>query len=153
MTYAILKLIHILSATILFGGGICAALIGTLIFGSKNVKLIGAAGAYVLKVEFYLTVVSFAIQVGTGFWMAGIAGFSIFSGWIGMALVLLVIAAICWIPGLWLQHKMAALANEASNSDMALPTKYDTYFRIWTALGLPSTVAMVGIFYLMVLKA
>lgn len=153
MTYVVLKLLHILSSTVLFGGGICAALIGTLIFGSKNLKLINAAAPHILKVEFYITVVSFAVQISTGIWMAGIAGFAFFSGWIGKSLLLLTVAALCWIPGLWLQHKMTAMADDADNANVQLPAAYDKYFRIWTALGLPSTVAMVGIFYFMVFKS
>lgn len=63
-------------------------------------------------------------------------------------LLLYAIATCCWLVGVWLQHRMSALASGAPT----LPPLYSLYLRVWMALGLPSTAAMVGIFYLMVFK-
>jgi len=153
MIYPTLKLIHVLSATILFGGGIFAALLGTIIFGSRKAKAIAEVGPHIVKVESYLTVLSALAQIVTGLWLASIAGFPVLTGWLGWALLLLFIAAACWIPGVWLQHRMVDLSKKAVETNSELPAEYDRRFRNWTLLGLPSTTAMIGIFYLMVFKS
>src|SRR3954467_4222913 len=97
MIYPILKLLHILSATILFGGDIFAALLGTIVFGSKKAKLIAEVGPHIVKVESYLTILSALVQIVTGLWLASIAGFPVLTGWLGWALLLFCIAGLCWI--------------------------------------------------------
>ncbi|MDI1262556.1 MAG: DUF2269 family protein, partial [bacterium] len=113
MTYSILKLVHILSATILFGGGIFAALLGTIVFGSRKAKVIAETGAHIVRVESYLTILSALAQIVTGLWMASIAGFSVLDGWLGWASILFFIAGVCWILGVWLQHRMVDLSRTA----------------------------------------
>ena len=153
MIYPILKLLHILSATILFGGGIFAALLGTIVFGSKKVKLIAEVGPHIVRVESYSTILSALVQIITGLWLASIAGFPVLTGWLGWALILFCIAGICWILGVWLQHRMVELSNKAIAANSELPAEYQKLFKSWTFLGLPSTIAMIGIFYLMVFKS
>lgn len=153
MIYPTLKLIHVLSATILFGGGIFAALLGTIVFGSRNVRSIAEIGPHIVKVETYLTVLSALAQIITGLWLASIAGFPVLTGWLGWALLLFCVAAVCWILGVWLQHRMVELSRAAHETSSELPAEYNERFRNWTFLGLPSTAAMLGIFYLMVFKS
>ena len=153
MTYSILKLVHILSSTILFGGGVFAALLGTIVFGSKKAKVIAEVGPHIVKVESYATILSALAQIVTGLWMASIAGFSVFTGWLGWALILFCIAGLCWILGVWLQHRMVDLSRMAVETNSELPAEYHRLFKDWTFLGLPSTAAMLGIFYLMVFKS
>jgi len=153
MIYLILKLVHIMSSTILFGGGIFAALLGTIVFGSRRAKVIAEIGPHIVRVESYLTALSALAQIITGLWMASIAGFSVSTGWLGWALILFCIAGLCWILGVWLQHRMVDLSKTALETDAALPAEYRKLFARWTFLGLPSTAAMIGIFYLMVFKS
>ena len=153
MIYPTLKLLHILSATILFGGGIFAALLGTIVFGSKKAKLTAEVGPHIVKVESYSTVLSALVQIVTGLWLASIAGFPVLTGWLGWALLLFCIAGLCWILGVWLQHRMVELSRMAGETNSELPAEYHQLFKNWTFLGLPSTIAMIGIFYLMVFKS
>ena len=152
MTYPILKLVHIMSSTILFGGGVFVALLGTIVFGSKKVKVIAEVGPHIVKVESYLTILSALTQIISGLWLASIAGFSISTGCLGWALVLFCIAGLCWILGVWLQHRMVDLSKKAIETNAEVPAEYHKLFQNWTFLGLPSTTAMIGIFYLMVFK-
>ena len=55
--------------------------------------------------------------------------------------------------GVWLQHRMVELSNKAIATNSELPAEYHQLFKNWTFLGLPSTIAMIGIFYLMVFKS
>ncbi|WP_246666929.1 DUF2269 family protein [Bradyrhizobium guangdongense] len=152
MIYPALKLIHLVSATILFGGGIFAALLGTIVFGSRKAKLIAEVGPHIVKVESYLTVLSALAQIVTGLWLASLAGFPVLAGWLGWAFLLFCVAGLCWILGVWLQHRMVDLSRKAVETHSELPDAYQKHFRNWTLLGLPSTTAMIGIFYFMVFK-
>ena len=152
MIYPTLTLLHIVSSTILFGGGMFAALLGTIVFGSRKLKVIAEVGSHIVKVEFYLTILSALVQVITGLWMASLAGFPVLTGWLGWALMLFCVAGLCWILGVWLQHRMIDLSRKAMEANSELSVEYDQLFRNWTLLGLPSTAAMIGIFYLMVFK-
>ena len=153
MIYQILKLVHIMSSTVLFGGGLFAALLGTIVFGSGKARVIAETGPQIVRVESYSTVLSALTQIITGLWMASIAGFPVLTGWLGWALILFCIAGLCWILGVWLQHRMVDLSRTALETDSALPAEYRRLFNTWTFLGLPSTAAMIGIFYLMVFKS
>jgi len=153
MIYPTLKLLHIMSSTILFGGGLFAALLGTIVFGSKKVKAIAEVGPHIVKIESYLTILSALAQIITGLWMASIAGFPVSTGWLGWAVMLFCIAGLCWILGVWLQHRMVDLSRTALETDSTLSAEYRKLFNTWTFLGLPSTAAMIGIFYLMVFKS
>lgn len=130
-----------------------AALLGTIVFGSKNVKVIAEVGPHIVRVESYLTILSALAQIVTGLWMASLAGFPILTGWLGWALMLFCIAGLCWVLGVWLQHRMVDLSRTAIDTNSELPAEYHRLFRNWTLLGLPSTTAMIGIFYLMVFKS
>ncbi|MGJ4928758.1 DUF2269 family protein [Bradyrhizobium sp. HKCCYLS2038] len=152
MLYQTLTLIHIISSTVLFGGGVFAGVLGTIVYGSKKARWIADFGPAIVKVELYLTVVAALIQVVTGSWMASIADYPMSTGWIGWALTLLGVAGVCWIIGVRLQHRMVDLSNKAVATGSELPAEYHRGFKIWTFLGLPSTAAMLGIFYLMVFK-
>lgn len=152
MAYLFLKYIHIISSTILFGSGIALALIGIKVFSSRDTKLIRTAGKDVVYFDLILTLPSALIQVVTGILMTKIANLSYFSGWTGQAFVILFFVSICWAYGVWLQHQFTKFAILSDEKNEPLPKKYDQYFKIWTFLGLPSTLGMLAIFYLMVFK-
>lgn len=130
-----------------------AALLGTIVFGSKKVKVIAEVGPHIVRIESYLTILSALAQIATGLWMASLAEFPILTGWPGWALMLFCIAGLCWVLGVWLQHRMVDLSRTAVETNSEFPAEYHRLFRNWTWLGLPSTAAMIGIFYLMVFKS
>ncbi len=105
-----------------------------------------------LKFDLYLTLPTAIIQTLTGIWMASYLGVSPTSGWMGMAWILLGVVGACWLPGVWLQHRMTAMAQDSLNKATDLPDQYAKLLHTWTLLGLPSTAAMLGVFYLMVFK-
>ena len=90
MIYPTLKLLHIMSATILFGGGIFAALLGTIVFGSKKAKVIAEVGPHIVKVE---SVLDYIVRACSNHhWIVdgidrGISGFDGMA-WVGLATIL-----------------------------------------------------------------
>lgn len=62
------------------------------------------------------------------------------------------LAGACWLPVVWLQIRMAKMAQESVRAGQPLPQRYWRYARWWELLGYPAFVAMVAVFVLMVGK-
>jgi uncharacterized membrane protein len=88
----------------------------------------------------------------SGLYLAHLAGFPILSGWISWSFALYFIAGACWLPVLWLQLRMRNMAETAYRNSQELPPAYWRYARIWAGLGVPAFIAIVIVFYLMVVK-
>jgi uncharacterized membrane protein len=56
------------------------------------------------------------------------------------------------LPVVWLQIRMATMANRAHRDAAPLPLLHARYQRYWELLGYPAFAAMVAVFYLMVNK-
>ncbi len=153
MSYLFLKYIHVISATVLFGSGLSLAFIGMRIFNSKNVKIIGSVGPIIVFLDVALTIPSAIVQLTTGFMMANIMEMNFFSGWTGASLkILILVACFFWLPGAWLQHQMSSIAKNCEVNRIGLSSRYLKYLKIWMLLGIPSTIGMLTIFYLMIFK-
>ena len=74
------------------------------------------------------------------------------TGWIWLSLALYGLSGACWLPVVWLQLRMRDLAENSDKHGQPLPVRYWHYAQIWFWLGVPAFIAMVGVFFLMVLK-
>ena len=63
-----------------------------------------------------------------------------------------ILGLLVWIPVVWLQLRMAVMAQVAHSSGQELPAEYWRYARWLECLGYPAFVAMLVIFYLTVAK-
>ena len=84
--------------------------------------------------------------------MAHMAGWPLTTPWLALSLGLYLLAGACWLPVVWLQMRMAAMARGADAAQAALPALYAVYARRWEALGYPAFIAMAVTYYLMVNK-
>ena len=64
--------------------------------------------------------------------------------WIYWSTVLFVIAALCWLPVVWLQMRLRDIAVEAAESGAELPARYAAHLGWWAALGVPALVSFLG---------
>jgi len=80
------------------------------------------------------------------------AGWPLSTPWLALSMALFVLTGACWLPVVWLQIRMAAMAAQAQRDGTPLQPRYARYQRCWELLGYPAFVAMVGVFYLMVNK-
>ena len=152
MDYVVVKWLHILSSTFLFGTGIGSAWYMLFANVSRDVRAIAVVAKYVVVADWLFTATTAVLQPLTGFYMIHLAGYPLHSKWIMWSLVLYVIAGACWLPVVWLQIRMRAMALDAARTDGELPALYWRYFRIWVTLGVPAFLAFVLIFWLMVAK-
>ncbi|WP_371763289.1 DUF2269 family protein [Massilia sp.] len=152
MDYVVVKWLHILSSTFLFGTGIGSAWYMLFASLSRDVRAIAVVSKYVVIADWLFTATTAVVQPATGFTMVHLAGYPMSSRWIMWSLMLYVLAGACWLPVVWLQMRLRDMAADAARDGTPLPALYWTYFRTWVALGVPAFIAFVFIFWFMVAK-
>ena len=152
MDYLLLKLIHILSATILFGTGIGSAFYMFMANRRKDIAGIYFATRHVVIADWFFTTPSVIVQLVTGVALAHTLGLPLTEGWVFWSLILYFFAGACWVPVVWMQIKMRDMAQVALETDTALPERYWRFDRWWIALGSLAFPAVVAVIGLMVMK-
>ena len=152
MVYLWIKVLHIVSATVLFGTGLGIAFFKVTADGSGNVKAMRVVGERVVWADWLFTTPAIVAQAVTGVALARLAGFPLLSGWVLAAIVLYCVAGACWLPVVWLQIRMRDLARAAEQAEASVADRYWRYARLWFWLGVPAFAAVLGVFVLMVLK-
>ncbi len=150
--YLTIKWIHILSSVLLVGTGLGSAFYMFFVNRSRNLAAQAVLARLVVRADWWFTTPTVFLQMGTGLLLAHLAGWSLLTPWLAWSLVLFFLAGACWLPVVWLQIRMAAMAQVALETQTELPANYWRYSRYWELLGYPAFVAMVLVFYLMVAK-
>jgi uncharacterized membrane protein len=151
----LLKAAHVLSAAIIFGGGLGIAFFTW--FGYRGAMRGGALEA--LRSTLRLTVIAdacltapaVAFQAASGVWLMNSYGWPFLSAWSVAVWSLFFLAGACWLPVLVIQARLARAVREAQ-SVAALPPGFHRMFRWWFALGTVAFAAVIAITWLMVAK-
>lgn len=152
MEYLIVKWLHIVSSTLLFGTGIGSAFYLLFASLSRDVRAIAVVSRHVVRADWLFTATTVVFQPLSGFYLAHLAGYPLGSRWIVWSVVLYLVAGACWLPVVWLQMRLRDMAQASARDGVALPALYWRYLRIWTALGVPAFFALIVVFYLMTAK-
>jgi uncharacterized membrane protein len=152
MDYLLLKYIHILSSTILFGTGIGSAFFMFMANQRKDVAGIYFASRHVVIADWLFTTPAVIIQLITGMWLVHVQGYALTEPWIMWALALYFFAGACWLPVVWMQIKMRDMAKIAFETNKPLPDHYWRMDKWWITLGAMAFPAVMVVFYLMVFK-
>jgi uncharacterized membrane protein len=152
MTYLVVKWLHILSSTILFGTGLGSAFYMLFASFTRDPRVVAAVVGLVVWADAVFTTSTIIIQPLSGAYLAHLAGIPLTTPWILWSIVLYLLAGACWLPVVWMQWRMREMARQAVRESTALPDSYWRYLRIWVLLGIPAFVALVVVFYLMVAK-
>jgi uncharacterized membrane protein len=150
--YLIVKWIHVMSSTLLFGTGLGSAFYMFFVNRSRNVNAIAVVCRRVVWADWLFTTPTAILQPASGVYLMHLAGMPLSGRWLVWSIALFVLAGSCWVPVVWLQIRMAAMAEEAARRNTELPSLFWRYHAIWTALGVPAFIAFVAIFFLMVVK-
>jgi uncharacterized membrane protein len=150
--YLLLKVIHIVSSTVLFGTGLGTAFFKWTADRSGNLSAIRVVSEKVVMADWLFTTPAIVVQPVTGIMLARLIGYPLDHGWLLYALCLYGLAGICWIPVVGLQIRMRDLARAAERDGTALDARYWRLARQWFWLGLPAFTSVVIVFWLMVWK-
>jgi uncharacterized membrane protein len=152
MEYLVVKWLHILSATVLFGAGVGSAF--HLFASAMRGRVPGIAGACrnVVLADWLLTTPSAIFQPASGFWLVHTLGLPWSTPWLAASLALYAFAIGCWLPVVWIQLRLRDLADHAERVGGELPAAWWRLFRWWVILGVLALVAFLAVFWLMVAR-
>ena len=150
--YLLLKWVHVVSSTVLFGMGAGIAFFFVRANRTQDVKVIAAVSRDVVLADAVFTATAIVLQPLTGLAMVWLAGYPWNQPWMLVSIALYVVVGSCWLPVVWLQIRMRDMALAAQAAGSPLPAAYRRYYRCWFALGWPAFLGVLVIFYLMVVK-
>lgn len=150
--FVLLKVVHILSSTLLFGTGLGTAFFMWFTHRSGEIEAIAVATRLTVRADLLFTTPAVIVQPLSGYLLMRLMNFDLHAAWLQASIALYVITGACWLPVVWLQWRTRDLAAGALREGTPLPPAYYRYMRVWFALGWPAFVAVVLIFWLMVAK-
>lgn len=146
------KLIHILSATLLFGTGLGTAFHLFATHRRGNVVAISVAARNTVQADWLFTAVAAVLQPLTGFMLVYQAGYSPFESWLVITYILYGIAGLCWLKVVQLQYRIRREAVRAAEKSEPLNSDYHRAIKVWFVLGWPAFVGLLVVFMMMVMK-
>lgn len=150
--YLALKLLHILSSTVLFGTGLGTAFSMWRAHRHGDPRVVAVVARNVVLADWVFTTPAVIVQPLTGLALIHLLGYPLTAPWLLASVVLYAIVGACWLPVVGLQRRMRQLADAAVARGEPLPGPYHRCFRLWFALGWPAFLGVIAIFALMVWK-
>lgn len=148
----VLRLAHVLGATMLFGTGLGIAFFMVVAHRSLKPELIAHVADTVVIADTIFTATAVILQPITGALLAHQLGWPLSEGWIVLSLILYFVTGLFWLPVVVIQIRLRNLAREAAATGRPLPAKYFQLYRIWFAFGWPAFASVLAIFWLMLTK-
>ena len=152
MEYLVIKWVHIVSSTMLFGTGLGSAFYMFFASRTRDPRVIAVVVKYVVIADWLFTTPTVILQPASGLYLVHKAGFPLITPWLSWSIALFLLAGAAWLPVVWMQLRMRNMAQQAASTGNPLPARYWSFLRAWVALGVVAFVALVVVFYLMVVK-
>ena len=152
MTYLVVKWLHILSSTLLFGTGLGSAFYMFFASRTRDARVVATVVKHVVLADWVFTTPAIILQPVTGFYLMHLAGYPLSSPWILWSVVLYLVAGAAWLPVVWMQIRMRDLAAMAATTGTSLPQSYWRFLQVWVALGVVAFLSLVVVFFFMVAK-
>ena len=150
--YFIIKVIHILSATVLMGTGMGIAFFMYRSKYTDDLQQKYYAAKNTVLADFIFTTPAVFIQPLTGFWLVWQIGYPWNAQWLLLSYVFYILIGCFWLPVVYIQVRLKHILKNCIHDNKPLPDIYHRLFRLWFILGVPAFTLLVGIFYLMVVK-
>lgn len=147
-----LKLVHILSATLLFGTGLGSAFFMWMAHRRGDAAAIAVTARHVVLADWLFTAPAVLVQPITGFLLLQRLGIDWRQSWVIASLLLYGVAGLCWLPVVAIQLRVRDLAEQAMTDAAPLPARYFGLMRWWFWLGWPAFSAVLAVIALMVFK-
>lgn len=149
--YVVLKFIHILCSMVVVGTGAGIAFFQLTAFRSKNISAIMITTRHVVLADWVFTAPAIFGQFITGILLMRRLGYSFDAPWFLSVISLFIFIGCCWVPVVFIQYKLKAIAELAEQTGN-LDQQFFRWMKIWTLLGIPAFIAIIGIIWLMVAK-
>lgn len=147
MSYQLLKLIHILSATLMIGTGLGSAFYLFLTYKRSQASTVKDVLNLVILADTIFTAPSVVVQLITGVMLSNLMGLT-YTDWFWVVVSASLIVVVLWIRAAFIQARLKGiLARENEISE-----EFHRLMKLWFNLGVPSFLGSVFIYYLMVYK-
>lgn len=150
--FAIIKTVHIIGATILFGTGLGIAFFMFRSHFTDDVHEKLYAARTTVLADYLFTLPAAILQPISGVTLICLVGYDWTELWLLITYGLYLLAAACWLPVVWIQIQLKQMLREAADTGAPLPARYDRLFQLWFALGWPAFIGLIVVFFLMVAK-
>lgn len=145
--YLSVKLIHIVSASLLFGTGLGTAFFMLRAYRSENAEAMRITTNNVVLADWLFTTPAVFMQIVTGLWLTQRLGIPFTSVWFIMVIALFFLVGACWLPVVWIQIKVKNIIREGRPF-----ADCKRLMAAWIALGIPAFVSVLVLFALMVYR-
>lgn len=152
MEYLLLKWLHILSSTLLFGTGIGSAFYLLVTVFGGDMRLVAHVARWVVRADWLFTATTVVAQPLTGLWLLHVMEIPLHTRWVAWSLALYLVAIASWLPVVWLQTRLRDEAQQAADQGLRASPAFRQLFGAWVALGAVAFFAFLAIFWLMVAK-
>jgi uncharacterized membrane protein len=150
-TYEFLRLVHILSATVLFGTGLGTAYFLWMAHRSRDIHTLRNAARHAILADWWFTTPAVVIQPVTGVLLMLELDSPFTTPWFALVAMIYVAIGACWIPVIFIQYKLRDFAMQAPDYT-ALPPAYFRAMRTWVLFGIPAFLGVLALYGLMVVK-
>ncbi|MBR0641577.1 DUF2269 family protein [Plastoroseomonas hellenica] len=150
--YLLLKFLHVIGATVLFGTGAGIAFFMLLAHRTGDAVVVAGVARIVVIADLVFTATAVVAQPVTGILLAWEAGYALTEGWILLSVALYLVTGAFWLPVVWMQARMRDLARASVAAGQPLPAAYHRLFRWWFAFGFPAFAAVMAILWLMIAR-
>lgn len=153
MLILVVKLLHVLSATFFFGGGLLIAWHKLRADRTGDPKIVAWAQKEIVRADAVFSIPSGIILPITGAWLVAEYHLPWRTGWVPWGIGAYAATGLLWLPAAFLQVKMRKMAEEAVAEGTPLPPAFQRANRIWFALGVPAFALTIFIVWIMVSKS
>ena len=148
----LLRWLHVIGATILFGTGAGIAFFMLRAHRTGDARIIAHVAGTVVVADLLFTATAVVAQPVTGLLLATRTGWPLDTVWILVSVILYVVAGAFWLPVVWMQARMRDLARAAAADGAPLPPAYYRLYRLWFWFGFPAFAAVLAILWLMIAR-
>lgn len=148
----LLRWLHVIGACVLLGTGAGIAFFMLMAHRSGDARFVAQTARTVVIADYAFTASAVIVQPITGYLLARAIGWPLSEGWIVLSLALYVLVGAFWLPVVWMQARMRALAEAAADAGAPLPDAYHKLFRLWFACGFPAFFGVLAILWLMLAR-
>jgi uncharacterized membrane protein len=149
-TYLVIKFVHIVSSTLIFGGGLATAIYLFAAYRNGRPEMLKTMAGHVVVADWLIMAPAVLVQFATGLWLTDYLNIPFRSAWFVSVFVMFGAAGICWAPALWIQFELSYL--EHHDHALTVPERYRKLMRIWVGLAVPAFVLTLALFAMMVFK-
>lgn len=147
MDYQFLKLIHILSATLMIGTGLGSAFYLFFSYKKASASTVKDVLKLVVVADSVFTLPSVIVQLITGILLSNMMSM-IFTKWFWIVIAISVIVLFLWIFAVFIQYKLKRLLDEKEE----ITPLFHALMKQWYYLGIFSFSGSIFLYYLMVYK-